>query len=126
MDSTVYEMIGGADTLEKLADAFYRRVQAHPTLSQLFPVDIVPVRNKQVRFLTQFFGGPHLYSDVYGPPMLRLKHLPHPITATRAFEWLGCMKEALEELQIEPSVRAFMLERLTMTAHHMVNSEEVP
>ncbi len=124
MQATVYELIGGDETISRLVDAFYRRVIAHENLSKLFPEDIIPVRNKQHKFLTQLFGGPHLYSDLYGSPMLRAKHLPHPITRERAKEWLGCMNAALDEVGIHGDVRDYMVERLTMTAYHMVNTEE--
>ncbi|MBX5436173.1 MAG: globin [Alicyclobacillaceae bacterium] len=121
---TLYELIGGAPTVAKLVDAFYRRVVQHPGLRPLFPEDITPVRNKQFRFLTQFFGGPRLYSEVYGPPMLRARHLPHPITPKRAEEWLECMAGALEEAGITGPLRDFIFERLTHTARHMVNTPD--
>ncbi|MCL6453520.1 MAG: globin [Alicyclobacillus sp.] len=123
---TVYEAMGGSETIGRLVDAFYRRVQAHPNLSRLFPEDIIPVRNKQYKFLTQLFGGPRLYSDIYGPPMLRAKHLPHPITLKRAEEWLSCMAAAMDEIGFTGPVRDFVFQRLTMTAHHMINSEDPP
>lgn len=122
--ATVYELIGGDETISRLVDSFYRRVIAHQNLSKLFPEDIIPVRNKQHKFLTQLFGGPHLYSEVYGSPMLRAKHLPHPVTRERATEWLDCMNAALDEVGIEGDVRQYMVERLTMTAYHMVNTED--
>ncbi|MCL6548808.1 MAG: globin [Alicyclobacillus sp.] len=121
---TVYELIGGAETVARLVDAFYSRVVRHPGLRPLFPDDITPVRNKQYRFLTQFFGGPRLYSDVYGPPMLRARHLPHPITPKRAEEWLECMAGALEEAGIQGPLRDFIFARLSQTAYHMVNTPD--
>jgi hemoglobin len=124
MEPTIYDLIGGADTIGRLVDVFYRRIQAHPELSKMFPEDIMPVRNKQYRFLTQLFGGPHLYSEVYGSPMMRARHLPHPITPARAEDWLQCMSVALDEVGIQGPVRSYMVERLSMTAHHMVNTEE--
>lgn len=120
---SIYEGIGGESTIAALVDAFYKRVQAHPNLSLLFPEDIMPVRNKQFKFLTQFFGGPPLYSNVYGAPMMRTKHLPHPISIERAKEWLECMAAAMDEIGLQGEVRDFMFERLTMVAHHMINTE---
>lgn len=122
--NTIYDLIGGPETVARLVDAFYRRVQAHPNLSRLFPADITPVRDRQYAFLTQFFGGPHLYAEQYGPPMLRARHLPHPITPKRKEEWLGCMSAALDEAGLEEPVKSFVFERLELTANHMVNSED--
>lgn len=121
---TIFELIGGSDTIARLVGAFYARVQAHPTLSQLFPEDISPVREKQYAFLTQFFGGPHLYAQQYGQPMLRARHLPHPITPNRAREWLQCMWGAMDDIGLEGPVRDYMFERLMLTARHMVNGDD--
>lgn len=121
---TIYEYIGGADTLRKLVNVFYRHVKAHPTLGPLFPEDIRPVREKQFMFMTQFFGGPRLYTDAYGPPMMRARHMPFPITPQRAAEWLGCMKTTLEEIGLPKPMQDLLLERLSGPAHHFVNSED--
>ncbi|MCY9072878.1 thiol management oxidoreductase, partial [Bacillus inaquosorum] len=39
---------------------------------------------KQKQFLTQYLGGPPLYTEEHGHPMLRARHLPFPITNERA------------------------------------------
>lgn len=88
-----YESIGGADTISRLVDAFYPRVIAHPDLAPIFPTDITPVRDKQYLFLTQFFGGPPLYTKQYGHPMLRARHMPHQITKNvRRHGYRACNK----------------------------------
>ncbi|WP_179232675.1 globin [Paenibacillus rigui] len=115
--------MGGADTIRRMVDAFYPLVQAHPLLGPLFPEDIEPVRDKQFLFLTQFFGGPPLYSEQYGHPMMRARHLPFEITPQRAEAWLSCMKQALETIGMEPELRAFVLDRLRGPATHFINTE---
>lgn len=119
-----YESIGGADTISRLVDAFYPRVIAHPDLAPIFPTDITPVRDKQYLFLTQFFGGPPLYTEQYGHPMLRARHMPHQITKKRAQAWLSCMQQAMDEIGLQGEIREFMYSRLAMTAQHMVNQED--
>lgn len=119
-----YEAIGGADTIARLVDAFYRRVVSHPDLEPIFPKDIIPVRDKQYLFLTQFLGGPALYSQQYGHPMLRARHMPHPITPQRAKAWLACMHAALDEIELHGEMRDFIFERLTLTAQHMINQPD--
>jgi hemoglobin len=122
--SSIYEAIGGAPAVRSLVEAFYPKVQAHPLLSPLFPKDIMPVMEKQYLFLTQFFGGPSLYSDEFGHPMMRARHLPFPVTIERAEAWLGCMQEALKEIGTAPELRAVIVERLSGPAHHFINTEE--
>ncbi|WP_435922342.1 globin [Paenibacillus sp. DYY-L-2] len=119
---TIYDNLGGAGTIRKLVEAFYPKVQDHPLLGPLFPEDITPVMEKQYMFLTQFFGGPSLYSDAVGHPMMRARHLPFPITPERAEAWLGCMSAALEEIGIEEPLRGFVLQRLSGPAFHFVNT----
>lgn len=121
---SIYEMIGGAETIRKLVDSFYSKVAQHPKLKPIFPDDLTETANKQYLFLTQFFGGPTLYSDKYGHPMLRARHMPFEITPTRAKAWLGCMKETLDELEMDSFVRDFLMERFKQTAFHMVNTAE--
>ncbi len=85
---------------------------------------------KQRLFLTQFLGGPPLYSQVHGPPAMRRRHLPFEITPIRADpiraeNWLKCMKEAFDEVGLsDHPAGEFFFQRLTQVAAIMVNSEE--
>jgi hemoglobin len=119
----LYEAIGGADAIREVVTRFYPKVQAHPLLSPLFPKDIDPVIEKQYLFLSQFLGGPSLYSEQYGHPMMRARHLPFPITPERAEAWLECMSAALAETAIPEFLQKIVLERLTGTANHFVNTD---
>ncbi|OUM86072.1 MAG: globin [Bacillus thermozeamaize] len=121
---TPYEAIGGAERLRKLVEAFYKRVKADPDLSPIFPEDLTPVMEKQYKFLTQFLGGPSLYTDEYGPPRLRMRHLPFPITPKRAKAWLNCMAQAMDEVGLEGPARDLFFHRLVLTAEHMINAED--
>jgi len=120
--ATIYEAIGGAEAVRDIVSRFYPKVQAHPLLAPLFPEDIHPVMEKQYLFLSQFLGGPSLYSDAYGHPMMRGRHLPFPITPERANAWLACMAEALSETSIPEPLRKLTIERLSGPAFHFVNT----
>jgi hemoglobin len=121
--ASLYEALGEADGIRGIVSKFYPKVQAHPLLAPLFPKDIDPVMEKQILFLTQFFGGPSLYSDEYGHPMMRARHLPFPITPERAAAWLECMSAALAESSIPEELRQLTIERLSGPAHHFVNTD---
>lgn len=123
-NQTIYEAIGGEATVRKMVEAFYPRVQAHALLAPLFPEDIMPVMERQFMFLTQFFGGQSLYSDQFGHPMMRARHLPFPITRDRADAWLGCMREALHEIGMEPGLAAMVIDRLSGPAYHFINTND--
>lgn len=120
--NTIYEYIGGAETIRKIVEAFYPKVQKDPLIGPLFPEDIEPVKEKQFMFLSQFFGGPMLYSEKYGHPMMRARHLPFEITRERADAWLDCMRRALEEIGMDEETKQMLLQRLSGPAYHFVNS----
>lgn len=122
--ATLYEAIGGEETIDKLVEAFYARVSRDPDLSPLFPDGLETIKYKQRLFLTQFTGGPALYSGQYGPPRMRQRHLSFRITPRRAQAWLRCMKEAMDEIGLAGSARQLFYDRLTLVAEMMVNAED--
>lgn len=121
---SIYEAVEEANGIRSIVESFYPKVKAHPLLGPLFPEDIDPVMDKQYLFLTQFFGGPSLFSDQYGHPMMRARHLPFPITPQRAAAWLDCMRRALEEVGLESELRAVVLDRLSGPANHFINTDD--
>jgi hemoglobin len=123
---SLYSEIGGQETIDKLVDAFYPRVYANEELRPLFEGDMEEIKRKQRMFLPQFLGGPALYSQEFGPPAMRERHLPFKVTPKRALCWLSCMKEAMEEIGLyeQPVGKAFY-DRLTQVAGIMVNSPDI-
>lgn len=118
-----YEVIG-EKALHNLVDAFYSKVAKHPDLIPVFPDDLSEVAQKQKMFLTEYLGGPKLYTEVHGHPMMRARHLPHEITPTRARAWLSCMSEAMDEIKLDGTIRDEFFSRLVLTARHMVNTPD--
>src|SRR6187549_1674478 len=100
---TLFEQLGEKN-LELLVARFYDLVFAHEKISHLFKTDKELIKEKQRLFLTQFLGGPPLYSERYGHPQLRARHLPHPIEQEDAVAWLSCMSAAVTSLEIEESL----------------------
>ncbi|MDD9265562.1 globin [Paenibacillus sp. GCM10023248] len=120
----LYEYIGGEATIRRIVETFYPKVLAHPSLAPIFPEDIDSLVEKQYQFLTQFFGGPPLYTAEHGNPMMRARHMPFPITPSRAEAWLDCMRITLEEVVPSKETRAIILERLKGPAFFFVNTDE--
>ncbi|GLH63578.1 MULTISPECIES: globin [Bacillaceae] len=121
---TLYEAVGGEKTITRLVEAFYKRVAKHPDLIPIFPDDLTETIRKQKQFLTQYLGGPPLYTEEHGHPMLRARHLSFEITPTRAEAWLSCMRAAMDEIGLSGPVREQIYHRLVLTAHHMVNTPD--
>ncbi|MBY6271849.1 MAG: globin [Caldibacillus debilis] len=120
---TLYEIIG-EKKLHELVDQFYQNVSKHPDLRPIFPDDLTETARKQKQFLTQFLGGPPLYTQEHGHPMLRRRHLSFPITPKRAKAWLDCMARAMDAVHLEGEVRDEFFSRLAFTAQHMINTPE--
>jgi hemoglobin len=118
-----YEEIG-AERLSQLVDAFYARVAAHPKLQPIFPNDLSETARKQKQFLTQYLGGPNIYSEEHGHPRLKARHNPFAITPSRAQAWLECMNEAMDEVGLSGIFRETLYNRLVLTAHHMINASD--
>ncbi|MFD0829143.1 globin domain-containing protein [Neobacillus sp. M.A.Huq-85] len=123
---TLYNEIGGQETIDQLVNAFYPRVYADKELRPLFEGDMKEIMRKQRMFLPQFLGGPALYSQEFGPPAMRDRHLPFEVTPKRARAWLHCMWEAFQEIGLDqnPAGLAFY-DRLTQVAGIMVNSPDI-
>jgi hemoglobin len=116
--------MGGEETLKELVERFYAKVANDPDLAPIFPDDFTLIKEKQFKFLSQFFGGPDLYTRSYGHPRLRARHLPFPITPARAKAWLSCMHKTLDELELDDNIKQEMMMRFIMTAQHMVNTPQ--
>lgn len=122
---TLYTEIGGQETIDKLVEAFYPRVYADEELRPLFEGDIDEIKRKQRMFLPQFLGGPALYSQEFGPPAMRERHLPFEVTPKRAKCWLNCMKEAFKEIGLYNTPAGIeFYKKLVQVASIMVNSPD--
>ncbi|GCC50248.1 hemin transporter [Chryseotalea sanaruensis] len=122
MEQTFFDKIG-EENITLLVTRFYDLVFEDKTIAPLFKTDKELIKEKQRMFLTQFFGGPSLYSDVYGHPKMRARHMPHPIGGKEAEAWLSCMSQAINTLPIEEKIKQDMMQRLIPTAMFMVNKE---
>ncbi|WP_414044628.1 globin [Macrococcus equi] len=117
---TIYERIG-QETLYQMIDIFYGYVKQDDRINYLFPGDFNETARKQKQFLTQFLGGPTLYSDEHGHPMMRARHMNFAIGEREKNAWLENMTRAAHDVAIEDEVRDYLLQRLALTAEHMKN-----
>ncbi len=117
---TLYEQLG-AEQLHELVDSFYDNVLNDERIAHLFKTDIALVKSKQYKFLTQFLGGPGLYTEEYGHPRMRMRHMPHEITPSSAYAWLENMKAAIDRLEVSEELKTQLFARFPNVAAHMVN-----
>jgi hemoglobin len=123
MQTTLYDLLG-EENLRILVDRFYDLVFENEQIAHLFKTDKNEIKERQRLFLTQFFGGPALYSEKFGHPRLRARHMPHTITQDDAVAWLSCMSVALKSLPVDEALKDELFKRFVPTAMFMVNQDE--
>ena len=123
MQKTLYDELG-EENLRTLVDRFYDLVFENEQIAHLFKTDKNEIKERQRLFLTQFFGGPALYSEKFGHPRLRARHMPHTITQDDAVAWLSCMSVALKSLPVDEALKDELFKRFVPTAMFMVNQDE--
>jgi hemoglobin len=118
---TLYQRLG-QERLLALVNHFYDRVFVSEKIGPLFiNSDKELVKRKQFLFLSQFLGGPDVYSQEFGHPRMRMRHLPHPIDESAMVEWLRCMKEAIWQLDMDEELKMDLYACFPKVAAHMVN-----
>ena len=122
---TPFDRLGGRDALHRVVDDFYARVEADAELRPIFPADLVPGRERQKLFLEQWLGGEPLYERAHGPPMMRRRHLPFPITVPAAERWLLHFRAALDASGADAALAAEIMDALGPFALRMVNTQDV-
>lgn len=120
---SVYEMVGGDATFQKLVDVFYASVEADELLRPMFPDDLEPGKQWQFLFLTQFFGGPDRYNLERGHPRLRMRHMPFPIDQSARDHWLMHMLNAIDAAGIIEPARSVMRDYFERGSAFMINAE---
>jgi len=87
----------------------------------LHPAKLDKSRNKLYSFLVGRLGGPPLYQEKYGNPMLRARHAPFPIGQTERDQWIACMTMAVSETIPDLAVARLLLGFLDNVADAMKN-----
>lgn len=118
---TLYTKIG-PKRLKAIVDRFYDIVFDESKIAHLFNTDKSLIRDKQYQFLTQFLGGPQIYTASHGHPRMRMRHAPHAIDNSAMEEWLRCMKIAINENIDDQELATALYECFPKVAAHMVNT----
>jgi hemoglobin len=121
---TPYEWIGGEAAVHALVERFYDLMDLEPAYAQLRAVHGSSLDNARQRlfwFLCGWLGGPQHYTDRFGHPMLRARHLPYAIGNAERDQWMACMTQALAERGVEPALSAALREAFQGTADWMRN-----
>lgn len=121
---THFERIGGADAIRALVHRFYENMDQLPEaagIRKLHAESLQGSEEKLFKFLCGWMGGPQLYVQEYGHPMLRRRHLPVSIGIAERDQWLTCMDMALDEVVKDAALRQALSTAFAKVADHMLN-----
>ena len=128
-EDTLYARIGGEAGVRQLVTLFYDNMEVIAEakhVRSLHPADLTSSRLKLFQYLSGWFGGPPLYTDLYGHPRLRARHIHVPVKVADRDAWLKCLYSALETMSLGSDVDQDLLEKIVPMADHMRNVEEEP
>ncbi len=125
---SLYDLLGGepeaTHKIREIVEAFYdvmERDEKAKTIRQMHPEDLTSSREKLFMFLTGWTGGPQLYTDRYGHPFLRRRHLPFKIGEEERDQWIYCMTKGMLNLKMEEQKIKALLNALYPIADFMRN-----
>ena len=119
-----YERIGGAEKVRELTHRFYQLMDELPEaygIRKLHPGSLQGSEDKLFKFLSGWMGGPQLFVQEHGEPMLRRRHLPFPIGDAERDQWMMCMQQALQETVADEQLRNELIASFAKVADHMRN-----
>ena len=119
-----YERIGGAKPVRVLVKRFYQIMDELPEtygIRKMHAEDLRSAEEKLFKFLSGWMGGPQLFIEEYGHPMLRRRHLPFAIGKSERDQWLMCMDKALHDVVRDAALREELLTAFIKVAEHMRN-----
>ena len=123
---TPYEVIGGESAIRTLVEKFYFYMDTLPEakgIRDIHQADLTSAETKLFKYLTGWLGGPNLYIEEYGHPMLRARHLPFAIGESERDQWMLCMNKAIDEVPMDSRLKTSLQTALQDLATHMINKE---
>jgi hemoglobin len=121
---TPYKIMGGESAILSLVDRFYFYMDTLPEargIRKMHAKSLSNAKDKLFKFLSGWLGGPDLFIQEFGHPMLRRRHFPFAIGLSEREQWMLCMNKAMEEISMDNSLRAHLLEALEQLSTHMIN-----
>lgn len=100
-DPAIYAAMGEENIFAMMAD-FYIELEASKIRS-MFPKDMARASRKSAAFFVGLLGGPPLYHQKYGRPMMRARHMPFHIDEAARQTWLACFDAVLVDAPVKYS-----------------------
>lgn len=129
---TPFAWIGGESQVKALVERFYDLMDLEPAYTVLRAAHGNTLDNARERlfwFLCGWLGGPQHYTERFGHPRLRQRHMPQhtgggSIGIRERDEWLACMDQAMVETGVPGDLRTRLNASFFQTADWMRNRGE--
>ena len=121
MIENLYELIGGRRTIEAATERFYDKVLLDETLRPFFKdTDMAHLRSRQVMLISLLLGGRVYMGKDLGDAHARVRDLG--LTDAHFDLFLKHLRDALEEVGVEPENAAKVLLPLENKRKHVLDS----
>lgn len=118
-----YQAVGGEQGVIALVNRFYEVMESNPEYTRIWdmhPQDKNVSRDKLARFLMSWMGGPSRYKEKYGPISIPGAHAHLNITSLERDQWLDCMRDAMQGLELAADLQLYLLEQLAVPANRIL------
>lgn len=88
----------GQENIFRMLEDFYLELEKS-SLRDMFPPNMIKASQKSAAFFVGLLGGPPLYHERYGPPMMRARHLPFAIDEEARLIWIACFDTVLVDAE---------------------------
>ncbi len=121
---TPFEWIGGEARVKALTERFYDLMELEPAYAVLRAAhgpDLTRARDHLFMFLCGWLGGPQHYTEQFGHPRLRARHMPFNIGIQERDQWLACMDQTMGDTGVDVALRTRLPDSFFQTADWIVN-----
>ena len=126
---TPFAWLGGEERVKALVERFYDLMELEPGYNALRAAHGSTLDNARQRlfwFLCGWLGGPQHYTERFGHPRLKMRHMPQnsgggSIGIAERDQWLACMDQAMAETGVDEELRARLNASFFQTADWMRN-----
>ena len=129
VERSLFDRIGGFVAVDRLVEGFCARLDSLPqaqTIRAMHAADLAPTKAVLRRYLTEWLGGPKLYSRDRSDRGLRARHHGLAIGVAERDAWIACMSGALSEAVEDLAARAEVHVSLARLADWLRNQPAAP
>lgn len=123
--SSPYEAIG-SQGIRDLVDRFYDLMESSPNYSSLREMhssDLSKIRTQLSDYLIGWMGGPQLYLEKHGTVCMTGPHKSFWIGPDERDQWIACMYEAMDTIEMEVQVKEMLRKPLYNLADAVRNQQ---